>query len=114
MISALDEDKSSPALDDAEDVQITETVEHDASQSMKELVEKQHRAVESECKVKLEAETAKGKEPKLAPIKITFPRKKSVIVRPPAPTKQPSLEDDEDTDDDDDVPLNALCSHRKN
>ena len=114
VIDALEEDKSSPAHDEADELQLIKTVEHDASQSMQGLVEEQQKAIESECQVKSEIEAAKGKEPKLPPIKITFPRKKSVIVRPPAPAKQPSSEDDEDTEDDDDVPLQALRSHKKN
>ena len=113
VIDALEEDKSSPALDDADEVQITETVEHDASQSMKGLVEKQQKMTESESKVKLEVEAAKGKDPKLPPIKITFPRTKSSVTRPSVPAKLPSSEDDEETDDEDDVPLKSLRSHKK-
>ena len=72
--------------------------------------------MESESKVKMEVEAAKGKDPKLPPIKITFPRKKAAAIRPPppVPVKLPSSEDDEDTDDDDDVPLRNLRSHKKN
>ena len=113
VIDALEEDKSSPALDNADEVQITETVEHDASQSMRGLVEKQQKMMESESKVKLEIESAKGKDPKLPPFTITFPRTKSSAIRPPVPAKLPSSEDDEETDDEDDVPLKSLRSHKK-
>ena len=112
----MEEDKTEDpsASDEAADVQITETVEHDASISMKGLVEEQQKMMESESRVKLEVEAAKGKDPKIPPVKITFPRRKAVPVRPPAPAKQPSPEHDDETEDDDDVPLRSLRSHKKN
>ena len=116
VIDALEEDKTEDpsASDEAADVQITKTVEHDVSHSMKGLVEEQQKARESETQVKLEIESAKGKDPKLPPLKITFPRTKSSVIRPPVPARLPSSEDDEETDDDDDVPLQNLRSHKKN
>ena len=109
----LEEDKSSPAHDEADELQLIKTVEHDVSQSMKGIVEEHQRAIESEAQVKLEIEAAKDKEPKRAPIKITLPRRKSVVVAPPVPAKQPSTGDDEDTEDDDDVPLQTKRTRKK-
>ena len=115
VIEALEDKAEDPsASDEATDVQITKTVEHDASTSMKGLVEEQQKAIKPEVQVKSEIEAAKGKDPKLPPIKITFPRTKTAVIRPPVPAKLPSSEDDEDTDDDDDVPLRSLRSHKKN
>ena len=113
MIDALEEDKSSPAPDEADELQVTKTVEHDASQSMKALVEKQKEAVESGAQIKMEAEAAKVEEPKRAPLKLKLPRRKSVIVAPLIPAKQPSPEGDEDTEDDDEVPLQTKRTRKK-
>ena len=94
VIEALEEEKTegSSPHGETEDVQITDVIEHNGEPSMKELVEKQQRAVESEAKIKTEVEAAKIEEPKRDPLKIRLPRMKSVIVTPPTPAKQPSPE----------------------
>ena len=113
MIDALEEDKSSPSHNEADELQITETVEHDASKSMKGLVEDQQKAIESGMQIKMEAEADKVEEPKRAPLKLMLPRRKSVIVAPPVPAKQPSPGEGEDTEDDDDVPLQAMRTRKR-
>ena len=71
---------------------------------MKELVEDQNKAIESEAKVKSEVDAAKAEEPKHAPIRIKLPRMKSVIVTPPTPADPLSLEEDTEEDE---VPLQS-------
>ena len=77
---------------------------------MKELVENQKKAVESEAKIKTEVEAAKAEDPKRAPIKIRLPRMKSVIVTPPTPANPPSSEEDTDEDE---VPLQSKRSRKR-
>ena len=121
VIDALEEDKTEDpaASDEANDIQITETVEHDVSTSMTGLVEKPQEMMDSEAQImseiEAEMEADKRKDPKIPSITIKFPRTKSSAIRPPppAPVKVPSSEDDEETDDEDDVPLKSLRSHKK-
>ena len=107
------------ASDEAAGTQITGAVEHDASASMERLVEEHQKVIDSEAQImseiEAEIEAAKSKDPKIPPVRITFPRKKAAAIRPPppVPVKVPSSEDDEETDDEDDVPLKSLRSHRK-
>ena len=120
----MEEDKTEDpaAADEATDTQITVTVEHDVSTSMKGLVEKPQEMMDSEAQImsEIEAEMAatKGKDPKIPPITIKFPRTKSsatkpLVTKPPVPAELLSSGDDEDTADDDDVPLRNLRSSKK-
>ena len=95
VIEALEDKAEDPsASDEAADMQITKAVEHDASISMKGLVEDQQKAIESEVQVKLEIDTAKGKDPKLPPIMAKTSHAGVIPLMSPIPEGEtPSLSD---------------------